>query len=159
FAHLTFQEFFAAWHIAQVFLEPTQKTITEIIPWLLQEKFNPRYQIMLWFVAGLLKENPERLMLYLGILQDAGTRDLQGDMETALLARCYDESLTDATEKHLQPIYQRLEHALWGYYHQCLSRKKGDNLVPFNIKTKPLIHVLPFSPRLQQKLTSCAEHW
>ncbi len=85
FIHLTFQEFFAAKHFVQhweagreiILLSPDAQRRTKIIPeaFVRQHKYNPRYEILWWFVAGLLRG--EALNRFF-ILLEAEPRDLFG---------------------------------------------------------------------------------
>jgi hypothetical protein len=64
----------------------------------LKEKYNPRWQIVWWFVAGLLRENAPVYEAYLQQLQGQCrgqmlTQDVLEHCELALLTRCVDEGL------------------------------------------------------------------
>ncbi len=93
FMHLTFQEFFAAKYFVQhweasreiTFLSPDSKRWTKAPPEALiyQHKYNPRYEIFWWFVAGLLRE--EALNRFFVSLE-AEPRDLFGAGHQRLIA-------------------------------------------------------------------------
>ena len=59
FMHLTFQEFFAAlylvWSLAQVG-KATQQDKDQALNFLKNDKYTPRYQVIFWFAAGLVRD-------------------------------------------------------------------------------------------------------
>ncbi len=99
FMHLTFQEFFAAKHFVQCW-----KTGQEISLWstgakrwtkasadafVHQHKYNPRYEIVWWFVSGLLRG--QALNRFFDVLE-AEPRDLFGASHQRLMMNCLHEA-------------------------------------------------------------------
>ncbi|GLR01980.1 hypothetical protein GCM10007934_17930 [Mycoavidus cysteinexigens] len=99
FMHLTFQEFFAAKHFVQhweagreiTLLSIDTKKWTKATPeaFVRQYKYNPRYEILWWFVAGLLRG--EALNRFF-ILLEAEPRDLLGAHHQRLIMSCLHEA-------------------------------------------------------------------
>ncbi|KAF9098936.1 hypothetical protein BGX27_000705, partial [Mortierella sp. AM989] len=98
FLHLTFQEYFAAsWLVRH--LQPSQwdlkkkskpmMTKDEARAFIQDHKYDPRFEIVLWMVAGQLKGEP--LESFFTLLQEA-PRDLIGGRHQKLLAGCLKES-------------------------------------------------------------------
>ncbi|KAF9200042.1 hypothetical protein BGZ49_009761, partial [Haplosporangium sp. Z 27] len=96
FLHLTFQEYFAATWIAQRLQdnssERTGASLLTMKGFILKEKYNPRYEILWWMVAGQLKGNA--LVSFFDILQGAPL-DLLGGYHHHLLAACLKESRSE----------------------------------------------------------------
>ncbi len=119
FMHLTFQEFFAAKHFVQhweagreiTLLSTDTKKWTKATPeaFVYQYKYNPRYEILWWFVAGLLRG--EALNRFF-ILLEAEPHDLFGAHHQRLIMSCLHEAYR-APGIGLQPeIRDRLEQGL-----------------------------------------------
>ncbi len=119
FMHLTFQEFFAAKHFVQhweagreiTLLSTDTKKWTKATPkaFVYQYKYNPRYEILWWFVAGLLRG--EALNQFF-ILLEVEPRDLFGAHHQRLLMSCLHEA-SRAPGVGLQlEIQDRLEQGL-----------------------------------------------
>lgn len=88
FLHLTFQEFFAARHLVRL-LEKNQPKAAKLIRGV---KFDPRYKIVMWFVAGLLKNEGgefESLNAFFEILDTP--KDNVGFYSALLKVRCLEE--------------------------------------------------------------------
>ncbi|MCX8567338.1 MAG: HEAT repeat [Glomeribacter sp. 1016415] len=120
FMHLTFQEFFAAKHFVQYWeagweitlLSTDTKRWTKATPdaFVRQHKYNPRYEILWWFVAGLLRG--EALNRFF-ILLEAEPRDLFGAHHQRLIMSCLHEEASRAPGVGLLPeIRDRLEQSL-----------------------------------------------
>jgi len=86
FIHLTFQEFFTARYIASKLQQQEQS----IIKFIQQHKYDPHYEIVWWFVAGLLKEDSKTLTFFFDILENE-PRDIIGLNTNCLLVRCLEE--------------------------------------------------------------------
>ncbi len=119
FMHLTFQEFFAAKHFVQHWeagreislLSADSKRWTQAPPeaFVCQHKYNPRYEILWWFVAGLLRG--EALNRFF-VLLEAEPRDLLGAHHQRLIMNCLHET-SRAADVGLSPeIREWLEQGL-----------------------------------------------
>ncbi|MFN3234563.1 MAG: HEAT repeat domain-containing protein [Gammaproteobacteria bacterium] len=86
FMHYSFQEYLAA---GGYLATTTDATLD--IEFIRTQKYNPMYQLMLIYVAGMLKDQSERLNLFFEALLEA-PRDLRGEYELALLLRCSEEA-------------------------------------------------------------------
>ncbi|CAO3570369.1 unnamed protein product [Mortierella alpina] len=113
FLHLTFQEYFAATWIAQHLQQPIATgmqgylatissahhlqqplpagimTVEQAKAFVQENKYNPRYEIMWWMVAGLLEG--EALEDFFNLFQ-AAPRDLIGGRHQQILASCLNEA-------------------------------------------------------------------
>ncbi|KAF9436308.1 hypothetical protein BGZ76_004307 [Entomortierella beljakovae] len=97
FIHLTFQEYFAATWLSEYFqINMSNRTTTsmlmnrdEAISFIQQNKYNPRYEIVWWMIAGQLEG--EALESYFQLLQ-AAPRDLIGVHHQFLISGCYKEA-------------------------------------------------------------------
>ncbi len=122
FLHLTFQEFFAAKYVAQhVQAYSTGASAAgltlnkaQLHRFIAEHKYNPRYEIVWWMVAGLLKK--EALEQFFALLAQA-PRDLIGIRHQQVLMGCLNEARTqlDKTTIH------NLEAELVQWFH--LERK------------------------------------
>ncbi|KAF9200068.1 hypothetical protein BGZ49_009725 [Haplosporangium sp. Z 27] len=96
FLHLTSQEYFAATWIVQCIQgnssDGTGAPLQAMKEFILKEKYNPRYEIVWWMVAGQLKGNA--LVSFFDILQGA-PMDLIGGYHHHLLAACLKESRSE----------------------------------------------------------------
>ncbi len=99
FIHLTFQEYFAAAHLARLY----QNNQQEAGKLLAKIKFEPRYRLVLWMTAGSLSQNGKLNDLQ-AFFKDlySEPRDLAESYELALFAQCFEECLTE----HLEQIAQ-----------------------------------------------------
>ncbi|KAF9391095.1 hypothetical protein BGX21_011326 [Mortierella sp. AD011] len=94
FLHLTFQEYFAAiWLTRHLGNNPKHKsssmmTVEKTKAFILQNKYNPRYEIVWWMVAGQLRG--ETLVSFFYLLQEPPV-DLIGGYHHCLLAACLKE--------------------------------------------------------------------
>ncbi|KAF9380274.1 hypothetical protein BGX21_002411, partial [Mortierella sp. AD011] len=97
FLHLTFQEYFAAtWLVRHLRANSNDGGRTFVLmmtpeatkEFVLKHKYNPRYEIVWWMVAGQLKEGA--LELFFDLLQGAPV-DLIGGYHHRLLAACLKE--------------------------------------------------------------------
>ncbi|KAF9164130.1 hypothetical protein BGX20_001075, partial [Mortierella sp. AD010] len=118
FLHLTFQEYFAAtWLVRH--LQVKQKnpntssipmmTMEETKAYIQQHKYNPRYQIVWWMVAGLLQG--EALVSFFELLQGAPA-DLIGGYHHHLLAACLNECRNQLNTKNVENLENQLEQWL-----------------------------------------------
>ncbi|MCB1119215.1 MAG: HEAT repeat domain-containing protein, partial [Chlamydiia bacterium] len=86
FIHLTFQEYFAARHLANLF----KTSPKEAIDWLTRNKFDRRYEIVLNFTAGLLSSERDALDAFFNTLL-APPNSLAGIHELCLSVCCSEE--------------------------------------------------------------------
>ncbi|KAG9320091.1 hypothetical protein KVV02_003903, partial [Mortierella alpina] len=142
FLHLTFQEYFAATWVAQHFQQPIstgmreyfaatrsvqalQKplpagimTVEQAKAFVQEHKYNPRYEIMWWMVAGLLEG--EALEGFFNLLQ-AAPRDLIGSRHLQMLASCLNEA-----RARLNPTaVTALDAALLKWLHNEMKPRRG----------------------------------
>ncbi|KAF9385819.1 hypothetical protein BGX21_000960, partial [Mortierella sp. AD011] len=118
FLHLTFQEYFAASWIAR-HLQIKQRspkispapmmTVEETMAYIQKHKYNPRYQIVWWMVAGLLQG--ETLVSFFELLQRAPV-DLVGGYHHHLLAACLKESRSQLDTSKVGSLEIQLEQWL-----------------------------------------------
>ncbi|KAF8956138.1 hypothetical protein BGZ46_002428, partial [Entomortierella lignicola] len=96
FLHLTFQEYFAAsWvarHLQSNSYDGAGSSVQTMKEFISNEKYNPRYEIMWWMVAGQLKGTA--LISFFDLLQGAPL-DLIGGYHHHLLAACLKESRSE----------------------------------------------------------------
>ncbi|MCD6040293.1 MAG: hypothetical protein K0S27_1693, partial [Gammaproteobacteria bacterium] len=59
FLHLTFQEYFTAKYLTEVFARGLEGAAEEAITCLKQHKFDPTYEVVWWFTAGLIQKKPD----------------------------------------------------------------------------------------------------
>ncbi|TAK76629.1 MAG: NACHT domain-containing protein [Gammaproteobacteria bacterium] len=92
FSHLTFQEFFTAMHIAYCL-----ETSKEVIPgqslktFIATRKYESRYEMVLPFVGGLLKDKPKALKYFFDMLL-AEPREAVGSYELQMFIRILEEA-------------------------------------------------------------------
>jgi HEAT repeat protein/V8-like Glu-specific endopeptidase len=126
FLNLTFQEFFAARYLVRLL----QNQPLEAAKWIGGVKFDPRYKIVMWFVAGLLKNEGgdfEGLNAFFEILDTP--KDAVGLYSTLLKVRCLEECGSPNQLKHLK-LYQQDIHS-W-----C-------KIIGFNPKGNPVVsHIM-----------------
>ncbi|KAF9998772.1 hypothetical protein BGZ79_007557, partial [Entomortierella chlamydospora] len=84
-------------------------TVEETKSYIQQHKYNPRYQIVWWMVAGLLQG--ETLVSFLELLQGAPV-DLIGGYHHHLLAACLSESRNQLDSKSVVGLGNKLEQWL-----------------------------------------------
>ncbi len=124
FLHLTFQEFFAAKFLVRylqayakterttVFARVVQKDLgvmpsrAELEAFIATHKYNPRYEIVWWMVAGLLKGTA--LEHFFNIL-DQSPRDLIGMRHQQVIMGCLNEARSQLTAT---PLLAQLENKL-----------------------------------------------
>jgi hypothetical protein len=98
FIHLTFQEFFAARYQVRGLHQPTDSAEHQAaIQFIREHKYTPRYQIVFWFMAGLLSAGQETrpLIIFWNTLLSE-PMDCVGIAHLRLLLRCLDEAYCDA---------------------------------------------------------------
>ncbi len=126
FLHLTFQEFFAAKFLVR-HLQANSKVVrpdsglmfsqAELERFIAQHKYNPRYEIVWWMVAGLLKDAP--LERFFTLLEQA-PRDLIGGRHQQVMMECLNEA-----HAQLDPAtVNKLEAELMQWFHFEMKLKK-----------------------------------
>ncbi|KAF9151678.1 hypothetical protein BGX20_005355, partial [Mortierella sp. AD010] len=118
FLHLTFQEYFAAtWLARHLQTKPTQGRGSPVLMMTLEEsssfvqeyKYNPRYEIVWWMVAGQLEG--EALISFFELLQGAPV-DLIGGYHHHLLAACLKEGRSQLDTSNVESLEMQLEQWL-----------------------------------------------
>ena len=155
FIHVSFQKFLAASYIVRGLTKPiNQKQVLNATTFILEKKWNPSYETVFWFVAGLLKDKPEGLKRYLTLLQDSTTQGLLGDYPIALLARVYEESISKASKLVLSHLKEQLIQTAARYY-KAFTENKFAWIFP---QTKLLFFAkLQLSPRLRKVIAAVIE--
>ncbi|KAF9351443.1 hypothetical protein BGX26_010560 [Mortierella sp. AD094] len=134
FLHLTFQEYFAAsWiaqHLRNKFSKSTNSPISTMTPvqtmeFVQQHKYDPRYEIVWWMVAGQLED--VALSSFFNLLQEA-PRDLLGGRHQQLLAACYKEARPQLKD---ETILTRLGTELmqWLNWEMTLYNEEERNII------------------------------
>ncbi|KAG0004529.1 hypothetical protein BGZ80_005603 [Entomortierella chlamydospora] len=114
FLHLTFQEYFAASSIVRhLQIKPkigsTLTTSEKTKAHIQRHKYNPRYQIVWWMVAGMLHE--EDLASFFELLQGVPA-DLIGGYHHHLLAGCLNEARGQLDDKSVENVEMQLRQWL-----------------------------------------------
>lgn len=121
FVHLTFQEFLAAWHIAER-LRVNDSAIKEYIS---RYKYSRRHEMVWWFVAGLLKKETDVLERFLDILESE-PRDIAQLYHQMLVMRCMDECKLKVSLERRRTFFSKLEKLI-----EAESKRKGRRYFSF----------------------------
>ncbi|KAF9994978.1 hypothetical protein BGZ79_000234, partial [Entomortierella chlamydospora] len=114
FLHLTFQEYFAAaWLARHLQVNSNDGEGTSVLmmtpevtkAFVLKQRYNPRYEIVWWMVAGQLRG--ESLGAFFDLLQGAPV-DLIGGYHHRLLAACLKESRNHLDNKRVRDLEKQL---------------------------------------------------
>ncbi|KAF9167587.1 hypothetical protein BGX20_011557 [Mortierella sp. AD010] len=110
FLHLTFQEYFSAtWIARHLQIKPkvgsALATLDETKAYIRKHKYNPRYQIVWWMVAGML--HGEVLASFFELLQGVPV-DLIGGYHHHLLAGCFNECRSQLDNKSVENVEVQL---------------------------------------------------
>ncbi|MBA3237870.1 MAG: HEAT repeat domain-containing protein [Parachlamydiaceae bacterium] len=127
FLHLTFQEFFAARHLIRLFHDNPKEAIQCIH----DVKFNPRYKVVMWFTAGLLKDDLPRLNAFFEALE--APKDLVGLYGILLKIRCLEECGCQEKLQNIKSYEKEIE-----FWLEKMSFKKDDEddpILKFLIET------------------------
>ncbi|MBF5059043.1 NACHT domain-containing protein [Candidatus Neptunochlamydia vexilliferae] len=147
FIHLTFQEFFAARHLARWYLEGNQQKVKEFIQ---KNKFDPRYRLMLSMTSGYLSyKNEDILQAFFDDLFSK-PRDLAKGYELSLFARCFEEC--NAHEKVKQ--YKELVKCAAEYIKQAPIQEMNFQLLnrsPRLLDNQVIVNAL-LEPKEKRKL-------
>ncbi len=124
FLHLTFQEYFTARYLAHGFAQDPKSTrYKEAVTCLKQHKFDPSYEIVWWFTAGLVQElgkdnrKPNAVDAFWQELMNA-PRDLIGFKELVLFAHLLTEGENDK--------FNTIQKQWWKALEQYLSKNNID---------------------------------
>ena len=118
FLHLTFQEFFAARYLARL-LHDNPKEAAKCIQ---EVKFNPRYKVVMWFTAGLLRNEGGDFRVLNAFFEMLDTpKDLVGLYGTLLKVRCLEEC---GWQKELQKKIKCYEEEI-RFWLEKMDMKKG----------------------------------
>ncbi|XHG08316.1 hypothetical protein AWENTII_011422 [Aspergillus wentii] len=122
FIHLTFQEYFAACYFVRcwinqeplqsISLESAQLSSLEPGKFLLQERYNGRYDIMWRFVSGLLCHQDRRSLVHFMQALDSDPKDLLGPAHLRILMHCFSEISVSESNGILGEMKQDLEERL-----------------------------------------------
>ncbi|KAF9933248.1 hypothetical protein FBU30_006016 [Linnemannia zychae] len=159
FLHLTFQEFFAAKFLARhlqayshthtkIHIYGVQKSLgvapkpDEVEAFIATHKYNPRYEIVWWMIAGLLKG--EALERFFDVLEQA-PRDLIGVRHQQVLMGCVngakvhlkETTLAQFEEEWMHWLDVELNNSIWPYYDNY-SRLGRQNTFPESLLVKSL---------------------
>lgn len=137
YIHLTFQEFFAAKYLVSLLTSQDKNQQEEANTFIKEQKYIKRFQYMLWFAVGLLKDNENALNGFLEIFFQA-PRELFGDYEALFLMHCMNEAnllkkIDLQTQNYIESI---VLDSLW----RGLSKKYGLNDIYFNDVFRGLSH-------------------
>ncbi len=144
FLHLTFQEYYTAIYLASQLSkkEPATQAFAQSV--ISKEKYNPRWQIVWWFVAGLLRENTPVYQAYLRQLQGQSTvqKDIFEHYPLGLLVRCIDESFEPQNQQVIEPFVKQLQLGFLKLYQTAQNIQNNDKYFCLEF---PFIHSLFFS--------------
>jgi len=131
FPHLTYQEFFAAIYLAtQLKNYNSQFIIQQEFSYI---KFNPRYQLLLKFIAGLLNNQLTALSHYLDQLQEVQSMDLLQQYEPGLLASFYEEISNEICQSLRQSLLKKIKNYInklfvWFKHNKNMTRGLSNSL-------------------------------
>jgi hypothetical protein len=151
FLHLNIHELFAARHFAKLWIAANIAGSQSYL-WLNQHKLNPRYAVMIWFIAGQLKNMSADLELYLQTLTNK-PRDEIGLQLLMMLVRCLEES--ELAKQADSTWIKQFNQYLCDYTHDALVAVDSTNPDIINGKVhtlKTLFSTLQFAPCLTQQL-------
>ncbi|KIE05194.1 hypothetical protein NF27_EI00010, partial [Candidatus Jidaibacter acanthamoeba] len=110
FLHLSFQEYYAAKYIARSLENIKSEEYEQVVSLIREDKYTPYYEVIWWFVAGLLYQRGraagsyEVLTRFWEILEGE-PKDLIGVRHTNLIIRCLEEcKASDKVGKHKELI-------------------------------------------------------
>lgn len=163
FLHLTFQEYYAALHIAKVLLEEVpwclekyadqndgdktaNKTYSTVFNFIKRHQYEAQYEVIWWFVSGLLAEKNQAKRLFERM--DASPTDILGLRNALLTIRLLEESRQGLGNE----AYQKKQIAMLGRYGERVAddNAKQKQLTNF---TRRFIQNLALSPWLVRETT------
>ena len=111
FVHLTFQEYFAARYLAKLLHSKDKVLIKEGKTFLQKYKYNPLYERMMWFTAGLVSsnkgQNPQNLANFWEVVAKKEKNIFI--RRIVVLMRCLDESKIDKRISGIKEILNEVE--------------------------------------------------
>ncbi len=159
FLHLTFQEYYAAVYIAEAFMQKKQEkrilsnkqSAEEFIG---HYKYKPQYEIVFWFVMGLLaNKNLSDCQRFFEVFE-AEPRDTLELKHTILSIRLLEECISGNDGKTLKDynrdLYSKLYNRVVSYIINICRNSYRENDV-FYLAARVLIQALTLSPRLVLK--------
>ncbi len=121
FVHLTFQEFLAAIYWVQLYTSTQAEQKQEANKTLSQRKLFSSYEIVWWFVAGLLTDNTQALEKYFDLLTNESI-DIIGFTEDMLIVRCLEECSLKLSKPKCEALLKKISAWLeWASYCNNLS--------------------------------------
>ncbi|MFA6037475.1 MAG: NACHT domain-containing protein [Legionellales bacterium] len=97
FLHLTFQEYYSGLKLAHDFIEAKSET-DPLLASFRAFKFDPRYQMVFWFAAGILNTNPTGFDKLMKFIDSKFENDIIGHAQLGLQLRCTNEAWDAAKE-------------------------------------------------------------
>ncbi len=168
FIHDNFHDYLAASFMSKSLCKSDHPCHRQIKIFIRINKFDQRYQFVILFIAGMLRNQPEALKTFLELLQEEVTEDLTNDYQLGLLVRCYEESYHSSTREQFTLILEKIISRLqwWGHLnHQqmCLIENKKSlflNAIALSPKLRILlsekIESMSFFPGCQSIYNLCA---
>jgi hypothetical protein len=115
FLHLTFQEYYSS-HYLLWQVEDSSSNLLEIFS---KIKLDPRYQIVLWFIAGHIQDK-EKFNYFMRAIAAPQGGDMLGNMQLSLIVRCTEENWLLAQQtgwtRAITQILQHRINGLWKRY-------------------------------------------
>ncbi len=127
FIHLTFQEYFAAYYVLQTLQGRAGKSAyQEMQNWLAQHKYEPRYAILLHFLAGLTTQSgyDQALQVFWRTLLSP-PYDVVGAQHLQLMVRCLSEARSDDRIPGLGSLLTEIRQWLDGILLMRLSEERS----------------------------------
>jgi HEAT repeat protein len=156
FPHLTFQEYYAAIHIVEIFLsrrETSGKLINgqHVETFIQQHKYDRKYEIVFWFVVGLLAKKGENFAKDFFDLFETSPRDALGLRHAIISIRLLEECLTEDGKIALPASYYQNLWEVVAQYANSIALNGAQKEDIFYTASYPLIQNLALSPRLLHK--------
>jgi len=137
FLHFTLHEYYAACYLTnltELKIEKQKEEFTEEFKKELAAiKFNPSYQQVLWFAAGILRNKPELFKKFIDLLQEIKP-DAIGNVQLGLLIRCTDEAYALCDKQKILGKFQEQAQArisqLWRSWEMGLYTADATNTSP-----------------------------
>lgn len=153
FINLSFQEYYTALYCAQILSNTDLRLKNTIEKIILTEKYNPRWQNVWWFTAGLLKENPLVYKNYLEKLQSQSdalslTQDIFEHQQLGLLARCVDEGFESHNQSVVEPVLEALQGNFLKHYNISKHLSNEYNVATLALIKSPVFSACRMSPSL-----------